>query len=143
MVREITMKHKNIVRGLVAVAVVLALGSLAQDALAQKFTSSGVGGTGGTGAGTLFSNAETLADNTVGRSQQVVYGLGGLGAIGLGALAFMGRFQWSWFFGLVGGLVLIAGLQTGIEYFTGDSQVLQTTKSSGGAASGETKTETK
>jgi hypothetical protein len=27
--------------------------------------------------------------------------------VALGALAFFGRFQWGWFFGLIGGLALI------------------------------------
>ena len=119
---------KQVLRWLVAVAVVVTLAGVADGAFAQKFTSQGIGGSGGTGAGDLFKNTEELADNTVGRTQQVVYGLGGLGAIALGALAFFGRFQWSWFFGLIGGLAMIAGLQQGIQYFTGDDQVLASTK---------------
>jgi len=121
---------KQVLRWLVALAVVVTLGGVADGAFAQKFTSQGIGGAGGTGAGDLFKNTEELADNTVGRTQQVVYGLGGLGAIALGALAFFGRFQWSWFFGLIGGLAMIAGLQQGIQYFTGDDQVLASTKNS-------------
>jgi hypothetical protein len=121
---------KQILRWLCAIAVVVMLGGVTDNALAQKFSSQGIGGSGGTGAGNLFSNTEELADNTVGRMQQVVYGVGGLGAIALGALAFFGRFQWSWFFGLIGGLGLIAGLQQGIQYFTGEQDVLASTKNS-------------
>lgn len=121
---------KQVLRWLMAIAVVVTLGGVADEAFAQKFSSGGIGGSTGAGAGSLFGNAETLADNTVGRTQQVVYGLGGLGAIALGALAFFGRFQWSWFFGLVGGLALIAGVQQGLEYFTGESSVLASTKNS-------------
>jgi hypothetical protein len=40
-------------------------------------------------------------------SRTISYGIGGLGAVALGALAFFGRFQWGWFFGLIGGLALI------------------------------------
>ena len=40
-------------------------------------------------------------------SRKISYGIGGLGAVALGALAFFGRFQWGWFFGLIGGLALI------------------------------------
>ncbi len=70
----------------------------------------------------VFKSTEKLVDNTVQRSQVVVYGIGGLGAIALGALAFFGRFTWSWFLGLIGGLVLIAASQLGIGYITGSEK---------------------
>jgi hypothetical protein len=113
---------KQVLRWFLALAVVVTLSGMAEGAFAQGaggFNSAGIGGGDG-GRGELFTQAERLTDSTVGRTQQVIYGMGGLGAIALGALAFFGRFQWSWFFGLVGGLVLIAGLQQGIQYFTGN-----------------------
>jgi type IV secretory pathway VirB2 component (pilin) len=41
--------------------------------------------------------------------------------MGLGIMAFFGRFQWNWFFMLVGGLILVAGAAAGIDYLTGQN----------------------
>jgi hypothetical protein len=48
-----------------------------------------------------------LVGDATDASRKISYGIGGLGAVALGALAFFGRFQWGWFFGLIGGLALI------------------------------------
>ncbi len=40
--------------------------------------------------------------------RKIVYIMGGIGALSLGVLAFFGRFQWSRFFALLGGLFIIA-----------------------------------
>jgi type IV secretory pathway VirB2 component (pilin) len=48
------------------------------------------------------------ADTATSGLQSITYGIAGLAAIGLGALAFFGRFKWSWFFAIVGGLAVIA-----------------------------------
>ena len=69
-----------------------------------------------------FQVGEKLAKNTSAYAQKIVFGIAGLGAIALGALAFFGRFTWSWFFGLIGGLVLISGVNFGIQYITGGNQ---------------------
>lgn len=123
---------KQVLRWFLALAVVVTLSGMAEGAFAQQFfNAQGIGGGNG-GSGQLFGQAELLTDRTVGRTQQVIYGMGGLGAIALGALAFFGRFQWSWFFGLVGGLVLIAGLQQGIEYFTGNQNTFTQQPTQGG-----------
>lgn len=115
---------KPILKYMAALAVIVTLILAAGDSFAQLYTSKGIGGGEG-GEGTLMKDLDELGKNTVGRTQQVVYGLGGLGAIALGAMAFFGRFQWTWFFGLIGGLALIAGIQTGIEYMTGDENALE------------------
>ncbi len=52
-------------------------------------------------------------------SRTISYGIGGLGAVALGALAFFGRFQWGWFFGLVGGLALIGLYNLAVENLAG------------------------
>ena len=55
-------------------------------------------------------------------SRTISYGIGGLGAVALGALAFFGRFQWGWFFGLVGGLVMITLYNVGVKSIAGDGE---------------------
>lgn len=52
-------------------------------------------------------------------SRTISYGIGGLGAVALGALAFFGRFQWGWFFGLVGGLAMIGLYNVAVNNLTG------------------------
>ena len=74
---------------------------------------------GGVAQAEFFTQTATILDNTLSNAELLTYGMGGLGAIGLGVMAFFGKFQWTWFFGLVGGLVLIAGVVLGIEYVTG------------------------
>jgi hypothetical protein len=39
--------------------------------------------------------------------------------VALGALAFFGRFQWGWFFGLIGGLALIGLYNVAAENLAG------------------------
>jgi hypothetical protein len=73
----------------------------------------------GRGDAELFTHSRTLAYGTANRAIQVAYGLAGLGVLGLGTLAILGRFQWRWFFAVVGGLVIIAGLNGGVRYITG------------------------
>jgi hypothetical protein len=34
-------------------------------------------------------------------------------------MAMLGRFQWRWFFAIVGGLLILAGLNQGLQYITG------------------------
>ncbi|MFN8694308.1 MAG: hypothetical protein ACK5XX_07870 [Holosporales bacterium] len=77
------------------------------------------GGATNTGANNFFSQTDTLVQQTYKQGSGVVYGVGGLGAIGLGALAMFGRFQWQWLMALVGGLLTIAGVGSGIQYLTG------------------------
>jgi hypothetical protein len=68
--------------------------------------------------GDFLANSETLVDQTARQGQYIIYALGGLGVMGLGALAVMGRFSWSWFFAIAGGLMLVAGVSSGISYIT-------------------------
>ena len=99
--------------------------------IVSDFTGSGLGSllTTGTGPtplptalGSSVANAEAIADRTAKQGQYIVYALGGLGVMGLAAMAMMGRFSWNWFFALVGGLMLVAGVSQGITYMTGGAQ---------------------
>jgi hypothetical protein len=76
---------------------------------------------GGVGKSDLFKNSGKLVDNTLSNTEAITYGIAALGIIGLGIMAFFGRFQWSWFFTLIAGLVLVAGAAAGIQYITGQN----------------------
>jgi len=54
-------------------------------------------------------------------AKKISYGLGGLGVVGMSALAFFGRFNWNWLWGLMGGLMLVGLYGTGVTAFTGDT----------------------
>ncbi len=64
-------------------------------------------GTGQLKGTPLTTEIKGVVGDATEASRKISYGIGGLGAVALGALAFFGRFQWGWFFGLIGGLALI------------------------------------
>jgi hypothetical protein len=64
-------------------------------------------GTGELKGTPLTTEIKGVVGDATEASRKISYGIGGLGAVALGALAFFGRFQWGWFFGLIGGLALI------------------------------------
>jgi hypothetical protein len=64
-------------------------------------------GTGELKGTPLTTEIKGVVGDATDASRKISYGIGGLGAVALGALAFFGRFQWGWFFGLIGGLALI------------------------------------
>jgi hypothetical protein len=64
-------------------------------------------GTGQLKGTPLTTEIKGVVGDATDASRKISYGIGGLGAVALGALAFFGRFQWGWFFGLIGGLALI------------------------------------
>jgi hypothetical protein len=75
--------------------------------------------------GDALVGAELLTDRTARQGQYIIYGLGGVAILGLAAMAMMGRFSWNWFFATLGGLVLVAGVNLGIQYITGQSGVFE------------------
>jgi hypothetical protein len=122
------MKHFifRVTRWLACFAVAaLFIGGMTGAASAQ--TSSGkprdVGKNVGIGKGieesTFFDDSNKLVLDSYRSGSGIVLGVGGLGAIGLGALAMFGRFRWEWLMALIGGLVTIAGVGTAIQYLTG------------------------
>ena len=64
-------------------------------------------GTGKMKATEITTQVKGVVGDATSAGRPIAYGIGGLGAVALGALAFFGRFQWGWFFGLIGGLALI------------------------------------
>lgn len=131
------MKHFifRVTRWLACFAVAaLFIGGMTGDALAQASNTQdprdvGRGATIGGGVETkrdFFKNSNALVQDTYKSGSGVVLGVGGLGAIALGALAMFGRFQWQWLMALIGGLITIAGVGTAIQYLTG-SDALQRT----------------
>lgn len=89
----------------------------AQQQAANRANNTGIGK--GINTSSFFDDTDGLVQNTYKQGSGVVYGVGGLGAIALGALAMFGRFQWQWLMALIGGLLTIAGVGTGIQYLTG------------------------
>ncbi len=63
-----------------------------------------------------FADAATLAFKSSSSFKYIVYSGGALGCMGLAAMAFVGRFQWRWFFMIISGLGLAAGAYELIEY---------------------------
>ena len=64
-------------------------------------------GGGQLSANNITTEVSGVVGDATNASRTISYGIGGLGAVALGALAFFGRFQWGWFFGLIGGLAMI------------------------------------
>ena len=69
----------------------------------------------------VIGKMENFVDESAVSGKKVAYGLGGLGAVAMSALAFFGRFNWSWMWGLMGGLMLVGLYGTGVTAFTGDT----------------------
>lgn len=123
------MKHFifRVTRWLACFAVAaLFTGGMTGDASAQTNENGNprdVGRTVGIGKGKtdskFFSDTNDLVIDSYRSGSGVVLGVGGLGAIALGALAMFGRFQWQWLMALIGGLLTIAGVGTAIQYLTG------------------------
>ncbi|MFM7622392.1 MAG: hypothetical protein ACKO57_05410 [Alphaproteobacteria bacterium] len=84
------------------------------------FSQAGVGwGTGQLQAKNITTEVSGVVGDATSASRTISYGIGGLGAVALGALAFFGRFQWGWFFGLVGGLAMIGLYNVAVNNLTG------------------------
>ncbi len=58
--------------------------------------------------GDPFAKLSNRVCTTWTESKKIVYIIGGIAALTLGVLAFFGRFKWTTFFALVGGMFLIA-----------------------------------
>lgn len=81
----------------------------------------------------ITSQISGVVGDATSASRTISYGIGGLGAVALGALAFFGRFQWGWFFGLVGGLALIGLYNLAVTNLAGGNlSELQTSGPSSG-----------
>jgi len=55
-----------------------------------------------------FTSLKSRVCDTWTNGKSIVYVIGGIAALTLGVLAFFGRFKWTTFFALVGGIFLIA-----------------------------------
>ncbi len=69
----------------------------------------------------VIGKMENFVDESAVSGKKISYGLGGLGAVALSALAFFGRFNWNWLWGLMGGLMLVGLYGTGVTAFTGET----------------------
>ena len=61
-----------------------------------------------------------IAVNRVGRtydySEDIVYILAGCGILGLAVLATVGKWEWKWFYMIIGGLFILAGFRALINF---------------------------
>ncbi len=69
----------------------------------------------------VIGKMETFVDESADSGRKISYGLGGLGVVAMSALAFFGRFNWNWLWGLMGGLMLVGLYGTGVTAFTGET----------------------
>jgi hypothetical protein len=111
---------------------VLCLGFLmfSQSSFAQQAVTWGKGNLSGK---QITDQVSGVVGDATSASRTISYGIGGLGAVALGALAFFGRFQWGWFFGLIGGLALIGLYNVAVENLAGGGSDLGGLKTSGGS----------
>ena len=65
---------------------------------------------------TLMNVATSRLDTIHATLRQITYVLAGVGLIGLVLLAAVGKWEWKWFFMLCGGLFLLAGFQSLINF---------------------------
>lgn len=115
----------TIIRKIALFSILLTGVLLSDNVVAQAFETNGVGGVGANGmGGEIFKATEDLVDNTALDLKNVLYGGAAIGSLGLAVMAFVGRWSWVWFFGIIGGLLIIAGAQMGIEYMTGERNVV-------------------
>lgn len=81
-----------------------------------------------TSAGTdtaVFQNAKQVTQTAWRQGKTIVYIIAGIGALALGVLAFFGRFKWTTFFALCGGIFVIAMIAEIIDYLGGVSTDVQ------------------
>ncbi len=55
----------------------------------------------------LFDDVKGKQDALFGDAQALIFAASGMAIIGLGVLSFFGRFNWSWFAAIVGGLFIV------------------------------------
>lgn len=66
----------------------------------------------------IFNNLCAKTNEAWTQGRRIVYVIGGIAALSLGVLAFFGRFKWTTFFALLGGLFLIAMFDQVLQYAT-------------------------
>lgn len=81
-----------------AAALAVAIVLVADPAFAQTSGSSGA----------LFTNMTNKACEVFTNARRLFYIGSGIGLVAMAVLAAFGRFQWKWFFSLLGGVVVIA-----------------------------------
>lgn len=66
----------------------------------------------------VFGALEKKGSNAFQNIKNLSFLVGGFGVIGLAVMAYFGRFQFKWFFALIGGLALIAASGSMVDYIT-------------------------
>ncbi|MGE0252229.1 MAG: hypothetical protein AB7G80_06385 [Dongiaceae bacterium] len=68
--------------------------------------------------GSPFQALQTKTSDAFRQSRNLIYVVGGIAALGLGVLAFFGKFRWIWFFSLVAGIACVAIIDQIFNYAT-------------------------
>ena len=102
------MKSKPMFSLIAIAAAVAAVALIAEPALAQTSSASGI-----------FSTLQTKASSTFTNVRNVAFVVAGFGIIAVAVMAFFGRFNFKHLAGLIGGLVLISAAAAFINYVTG------------------------
>lgn len=65
----------------------------------------------------VFDDVKTKTKDIYTNARNIVMIVGAIGVLGLGVMAFFGKFKWTWAASLLGGLALIALVTEILSYF--------------------------
>lgn len=73
----------------------------------------------------VFTEATGKLESFYNNFRTWVFIAGGFGALALGLLSFFGKFEWKWFWMLLGGLLIVGLIGEAIDFLTDDGATLQ------------------
>ncbi|MGE0252228.1 MAG: hypothetical protein AB7G80_06390 [Dongiaceae bacterium] len=70
----------------------------------------------GAGGASPFARLDEQANRAFCEARQLVYVMGGMGSLGVGTMAFFGRFSWKWFFSVISAIAILSLTEQFINY---------------------------